>query len=59
MPDTVRIEIQNAAVEISPTDRAAWSLLGDALFEAQRYEEAEKSYRTALDLDIPEFIPRR
>jgi Flp pilus assembly protein TadD len=40
-----------AAVQASPSDGEAWALLGNALFEAQRYEEAEKSYRTALELD--------
>jgi Flp pilus assembly protein TadD len=40
-----------AAVEASPADPRTWTLLGDALFEAQRYDEAEKSYRTALELD--------
>jgi Flp pilus assembly protein TadD len=39
------------AVQADPGDPEAWTLLGNALFEAQRYEEAEKSYRTALDLD--------
>jgi Tfp pilus assembly protein PilF len=39
------------AVQTSPADAEAWALLGNALFEAQRYEEAEKSYRTALELD--------
>jgi Flp pilus assembly protein TadD len=39
------------AVQTSPSDHEAWALLGNALFEAQRYEEAEKSYRTALELD--------
>jgi Flp pilus assembly protein TadD len=40
-----------AAVQTDPTDHQAWLLLGNALFEAQRYDEAERSYRTALDLD--------
>jgi Flp pilus assembly protein TadD len=40
-----------AAVQAGPRDPQAWALLGNALFEAQRYEEAEKSYRTALELD--------
>jgi Flp pilus assembly protein TadD len=39
------------AVQTSPTDPQAWALLGNALFEAQRYEEAERSYRNALELD--------
>jgi Flp pilus assembly protein TadD len=39
------------AVQTSPSDAEAWALLGNALFEAQRYEEAEKSYRSALELD--------
>jgi Flp pilus assembly protein TadD len=39
------------AVQANPADAEAWALLGDALFEAQRYEEAEKSLRTALELD--------
>lgn len=30
------------------TDAVVWTGLADALFEAQRYEEAERSYRTAL-----------
>jgi Flp pilus assembly protein TadD len=40
-----------AAVQVSPADPEAWALLGNALFEAQRYEEAERSYRSALELD--------
>jgi Flp pilus assembly protein TadD len=39
------------AAYTSPGEPQAWALLGNALFEAQRYEEAEKSYRTALELD--------
>ena len=40
-----------AAVQVSPSDPEAWTLLGNALFEAQRYEESEKSYRTAIELE--------
>jgi Flp pilus assembly protein TadD len=40
-----------AAVQVDPADGEAWALLGNALFEAQRYEESERSYRTALELD--------
>lgn len=39
-----------AAVQVDAADPEAWALLGNALFEAQRYEEAERSYRTALEL---------
>jgi predicted Zn-dependent protease len=39
------------AVQTDPADPEAWALLGNAQFEAQRYEEAEKSYRAALELD--------
>jgi Flp pilus assembly protein TadD len=48
-----------AAVQVGPTDGEAWALLGNALFEAQRYEEAEKSYRTALELDRKSLPIRR
>jgi Flp pilus assembly protein TadD len=47
------------AVQTSPSDGEAWTLLGNALFEAQRYEEAEKSYRTALELDRGSRLVRR
>jgi Flp pilus assembly protein TadD len=40
-----------AAAEAAPRDPEVWTLLGDAQFEAQRYEEAERSYRTALEHD--------
>jgi Flp pilus assembly protein TadD len=48
-----------AAVQVSPADHEAWALLGNALFEAQRYEEAERSYRTALELDRGSLPVRR
>src|SRR4051794_5106042 len=48
-----------AAGQTDPADPAAWALLGDALFEAQRYEEAEKSYRSALELDHQDASVRR
>src|SRR3954470_3823791 len=48
-----------AAVQVAPEDPAAWGLLGDALFEAQRYEEAEKSYRNALELNHADPSVRR
>jgi tetratricopeptide (TPR) repeat protein len=40
-----------AAAEAAPRDPEIWTLLGDAQFEAQRYEEADRSYRTALEHD--------
>ena len=47
-----------AAVAAAPRDADGWWFLGDALFEAQRYEEAEKAYRSALELD-PGLRPAR
>jgi superkiller protein 3 len=47
------------AVQKAPDDAEAWELLGNALFEAQRYEEAERSYRSALDLDRRSPTARR
>jgi Flp pilus assembly protein TadD len=48
-----------AAAEAGPRDPETWTLLGDAQFEAQRYEEADRSYRTALDLDRRQSRARR
>jgi Flp pilus assembly protein TadD len=45
------LSVLRVAVQVDPGDWGAWSQLGNALFEAQRYEEAEKSFRTALELD--------
>jgi Flp pilus assembly protein TadD len=48
-----------AAAEADQKNAATWTLLGDAQFEAQRYEEADRSYRTALELDRNTFTARR
>jgi Flp pilus assembly protein TadD len=48
-----------AAAARAPGDSLTWTVLGDAQFEAQRYDEADRSYRTALELDPRAMDARR
>src|SRR5262245_3922135 len=48
-----------AGVKENPASAAAWTLLGNALFEAQRYDEAEHAYRSAVGADADARDARR
>ena len=45
------------AVEIAPRFSAAWNHLGTIAYQTQRYAEAEKYFRTALECDPDSYAP--
>ena len=49
------IDVYQQRVNGKPDDASAHVALGDISFEVQRYDEAEKSYRRALELSPQEF----
>lgn len=56
------IQLLEKEVEMDPQNLNAWSYLGDSLMGAERVEEAEKAYETALDPEKRQesfLIPRR
>ena len=51
------VELLLRAVEISPSYADAWNELGTISYKAGRYEEAERRFRKALEIDPLEFAP--
>jgi len=47
----------NRAVEIAPQFSAAWNHLGTIAYQTQRYEDAERYFRKALEVDGSAYEP--